>query len=62
MNARRVLDEFERVDYERRADTLLRDVLTAEQADDREPLGDLILRLRARDGSREKLRAREVQR
>lgn len=57
-NARRVLDEFARVDYERRTDTLLRDVLRSEYPQGREPLGDVILRLRARDGRGERLRAR----
>src|SRR6185312_12512623 len=58
--ARRVLDELARRDYERRTDALLRDVLRDETPNDREPLGDLILRLRARDGRREALRGRRV--
>lgn len=61
MNARKVLDELARRDYERRTDVLLADVLRGvSEPGGREPLGDLILRLRARDASREKLAARKA--
>lgn len=61
MNARKVLDELARRDYERRTDLLLADVLRGvSEPAGREPLGDLILRLRARDASREKLTARKA--
>ena len=61
-DARRVIDELARLDYERRTDALLADVLRdVEEPNGREPLGDLVARLRARDGSREKLKARPVE-
>lgn len=59
MSARNVIDELARRDYERRTDTLLRDILRAETPAGREPLSSMILR--SRDASRRKLKARPVE-